>query len=484
MGKIIKDDISIVICGEAGQGVQTIEKLLIGVFKGALLNVFATKEYMSRVRGGSNSVEIRVSSEQKHAYLKRIDLLVALDKDALSHLEDRISEGTVIIGEKEILQTGREMLDIPFSKIAAEEGNSIFANTAAAGLVLSLFKLDKSLLDGYLNKLFASKGAEIVQKNISAAGKGYSLGGTLIKDGKIDISISINAGIKDEIVLSGAEAIAIGSAAGGCNFVSAYPMTPSTGILTYLSQHSSELGIVTEQAEDEISAVNMSIGAWYGGARGFVVTAGGGFALMAEALSLAGMIESPLVISLGQRPAPATGLPTRTEQGDLEQALYSGHGEFPRIIFAPGTVEEAFYISQKAFNLADKYQVPVIILSDQYLVDCYYNLPAPNPATVPVDKYIIKTAGDYKRYSFNVNQDGVSPRGIPGNGEGLVCADSDEHDEEGHITESAVMRKKMVDKRLGKLEFLKKGVMPPEFRPPALIGVPKFWMALVPAKRY
>ena len=152
-----------------------------------------------------------------------------------------------------------------------------------------------------------------------------------------------------------------GRGCGGCDFVSAYPMTPSTGILTFLSKHADKLGIITEQAEDEISAVNMALGAWYAGSRGFVVTAGGGFALMAEALSLSGMIESPLVISLGQRPAPATGLPTRTEQGDLEQALYSGHGEFPRIIFSPGTVEEAFYITQKAFNLADKYQVPVII---------------------------------------------------------------------------------------------------------------------------
>jgi len=467
MNKSFKDDVSIVICGEAGQGVQTIEKLLIGVFKGASLHVFATKEYMSRVRGGSNSTEIRVSSLGKRSYLKRIDLLVALDKDALGHLADRITAETVIIGEKEILQADREIIDVPLSKIAAEEGSGIFANTAAAGFVLSLFRINRELLSGFINGLFAAKGPEIAAKNISAAGKGYDIGTRLLSEGGIEINVRADAAVKDHIILSGAEAVALGAAAGGCDFVSAYPMTPSTGILTYLSKHSGDLGIITEQAEDEISAVNMVLGAWYAGSRGLVITAGGGFALMVEALSLSGMLESPLVLSVGQRPAPATGLPTRTEQGDLENVLYSGHGEFPRIILSPGTVEEAFYLSQKAFDLADRYQVPVIILSDQYLADCYHDLASPDPAALPVTKYVVKTDKGYRRYSFTVNSDGVSPRGIPGNGEGLICADSDEHDEEGHITESAPVRKKMVDKRLSKLEFLKREVIPPDLYGPA-----------------
>ena len=463
MLKVFNDDISIVICGEAGQGVQTIEKLLVGVFKTARINVFATKEYMSRVRGGNNSTEIRVSSVKRRAYLSRIDLLVALDKDAVNHLASRITDKTVIIGDNGKLGLQREIIDVPLLKIAREERNPIYANTAAAGVVLGLFGIDQDRFSGYLTKLFASKGPDIVERNISAASKGFEIGRALVVEGKISIDVKANSAVKDEVVLSGAEAVALGAAAGGCDFVSAYPMTPSTGIFTFLARYGKELGIITEQAEDEISAVNMALGAWYAGARGFVMTAGGGFSLMVEALSLAGMMESPLVLSVGQRPAPATGLPTRTEQGDLEHVVYSGHGEFPRIVFSPGTVEEAFSMTQKAFNLADKYQVPVIILTDQYLADCYYNLPMPNHYSVEVEKGFKETGGDYKRYSFKLNKDGVSPRGVPGCGSGLVCADSDEHDENGHITEDLGIRKKMVEKRLGKMEFLKRGVMPPEF---------------------
>jgi 2-oxoglutarate ferredoxin oxidoreductase subunit alpha len=466
MKRQFKDDISIVICGEAGQGVQTVEKLLVKLFKSAGFNVFATKEYMSRVRGGSNSTELRVSSEKKRSYLRRIDLLVAIDKEALPHLAARITEKTLIIGDNNVLGYKGEMVDAPFSKIAAEEGSPIYANTSAVGLVAALFGIEFELLSGYLGSVFSAKGAEVVSKNISAAKKGYDFGIGISGPEKVIVNVARNTNIKDEIVLSGAEAIALGATAGGCDLVSAYPMTPSTGIFAFLAAHSEELGIVTEQAEDEISAINMALGGWYAGARGLVITAGGGFALMSEAMSLAGMIESPLVVSVGQRPGPATGLPTRTEQSDLELVLYAGHGEFPRAVLSPGTVEEAFYLTQKAFNVADKYQVPVIILSDQYLADCYYNLPILDAVSVPIQKQIVKTTKDYKRYSYELNPDAVSPRGIPGYGEGLVCVDSDEHNEEGHIVEDAATRKKMVEKRLGKLEFIKRATMPPELYGP------------------
>jgi 2-oxoglutarate ferredoxin oxidoreductase subunit alpha len=207
----------------------------------------------------------------------------------------------------------------------------------------------------------------------------------------------------------------------------------------------------------------MAIGAWYCGARAMVSTSGGGFALMVEGLSLAGMLESPIVIHLAQRPAPATGLPTRTEQADLEFALYSGHGEFPRILFSPGTLQQAFYLTARAFNLADKFQMPVFILSDQYLVDTYYNIPAFDLSKIKVEKYFVKTGADYRRYEMAPN--GISPRGIPGFGQGLVCLDSDEHDEEGHITEDLKLRTKMVNKRLKKLESAKKEIIPPELFP-------------------
>ncbi|NQT01917.1 MAG: 2-oxoacid:acceptor oxidoreductase subunit alpha, partial [Planctomycetes bacterium] len=221
-----------------------------------------------------------------------------------------------------------------------------------------------------------------------------------------------------------------------------------------------DFGIIAEQAEDEIAAINMATGAWYAGARAMVTTSGGGFALMTEGLSLAGMLESPIVIHLAQRPGPATGLPTRTEQADLELALYAGHGEFPRILLAPGNIEDAFYLTRKAFNLADKYQIPVFILTDQYFVDSYYNTVRPDLSDINIEKHIIKTDVDYKRYKLTDN--GISPRGIPGYGKGLVAVDSDEHDEAGHITEDLGLRVEMVDKRLKKFELLKNEAIPPK----------------------
>jgi len=208
----------------------------------------------------------------------------------------------------------------------------------------------------------------------------------------------------------------------------------------------------------------MGLGAWYAGARAMVTTSGGGFALMTEGVSLAGMLESPMVIHLAQRPGPATGLPTRTEQGDLELALYAGHGEFPRIILAPGTIEDAFYLTQQAFNLADKYQVPVFVLTDEYFMDSYYNTAAPDVAKAKVEKHITRTPKDYQRYAFT--KTGVSRRGVPGYGEGLVLVDSDEHDTQGHITEDLDVRIKMVDKRLKKGELLKADIFPPELTGP------------------
>ena len=226
-------------------------------------------------------------------------------------------------------------------------------------------------------------------------------------------------------------------------------MSPSTGVLTLLAQHGDEFGIVVEQAEDEIAAINMALGASYAGARALVTTSGGGFALMEEGVSLAGVQEMPVVIHLGQRPGPATGLPTRTEQGDLELALYAGHGEFPRALLAPGTIQEAFALSQKAFDLAAKYQTPVWLLTDQYLLESAYNVPFGELALAPVEKHLISAEKGYQRYA--ITPSGISPRAVPGWGQETIPADSHEHREDGHITEDETMRTAMVDKRLRKL---------------------------------
>ncbi|HEU25055.1 MAG: 2-oxoacid:acceptor oxidoreductase subunit alpha [Mesoaciditoga sp.] len=467
---MFKDDLSIVLCGEAGQGIQTVEKFLTRVLKFDGFNVYATKEYMSRVRGGFNSTEIRVSSKNVKAFVNRIDILVTLKKGAIQHLKNRVDDHTIILGEASNVDDGYKFIEVPFTKIATEIGDKIFSNTVGVGTLSAVIGVDFKTLEKYLEEFFERKGKDIVNKNVEAAKRGFEIGEGLVKQGKIKVEIKKDPDIKDDLLLDGASAIGLGAIAGGCNFISSYPMTPSTGILTFLAEHAKEFGIVAEQAEDEISAVNMAIGAWYAGSRAMVTTAGGGFALMVEGMSLAGMIESPLVVNLGQRPAPATGLPTRTEQGDLLFALYSGHGEFPKILLAPGTLEDAFYLTQKAFYFADKFQVPVIILSDQYLVDSYYNISNLEIPKAQPQKFIVETSKDYKRYQLVEN--GISPRGIPG-GAGLVDVDSDEHDESGHITEDLDIRVKMVEKRLKKFDAIRAEVIPPE-----LIG-PKNYETLV-----
>lgn len=459
-----KQSTSLVICGEAGHGIQTVEGLLTQIFKLGGLNVFATKEYMSRVRGGSNSTQIRVSSNKVSAPVKRIDILIPLDKSALPHLKRRIGKNTVILGEKEKIFPEREILDVPFTRVAKEIGNPIFSNIVAVGLIAAIFRINQQIPLEYTRKHFFTKGENIVQGNITAIKRGYELASDLIKKESVaQLSIPVpdpEQNIKEEIILNGAEAVSLGAISGGCNFISAYPMSPSTGVLSFLSQHAKKFNIITEQAEDEISAINMALGAWYAGARGMVTTSGGGLALMEEGVSLAGMLEIPVVIHLAQRPGPATGLPTRTEQGDLELALYSGHGEFPRIIYAPGGIQDLFYLTQRAFNLADKFQIPVFVLTDQYLMDSYYNTMEFKLTEMDIERYTRKTKKNYKRYQLTKN--GISDRGIPGWGEGLVLVDSDEHDEQGRITEDLNLRTKMVDKRLKKFKEIKKDEISPE----------------------
>ncbi|MBD3227037.1 MAG: 2-oxoacid:acceptor oxidoreductase subunit alpha [Candidatus Lokiarchaeota archaeon] len=451
-----KDNISVVICGAAGQGIQTVEMILTKICKLNGYNIFATREFMSRIRGGINSTEIRVSSKPVKNYVSNIDILIPLNEGAIPHLSKRINDESIIIGEEKNIDNSNisnkcKILNVNFSKIAKDIGGKIYGNIIATGLISGLLEIKKSILTEYIKKFFSSKEKEIIENNKKAILKGYDLGSNFLKNKEIKLNLNTNSEVEDHIVINGAEAVGLGSLAGGCNFISSYPMSPSTAVLVFLSEHMKDFDIVSEQAEDEISAINMGLGAWYAGGRAMITTSGGGFALMNEGLSLAGMIESPMVFHLAQRPGPATGLPTRTEQGDLLFSIFAGHGEFPRVIYAPGTLEDAFYLTQKAFNIADKFQVPVIILTDQYLMDSYYNLEAFDFSEIINDEYIVKTDEGYKRYELN--DEGVSPRGVPGYGDGLVMVDSDEHNEFGKITENFDVRVKMVDKRLRKLDL-------------------------------
>ncbi|OGX54325.1 MAG: 2-oxoacid:ferredoxin oxidoreductase subunit alpha, partial [Omnitrophica WOR_2 bacterium RIFOXYA12_FULL_38_10] len=437
-----RDDLSIVIAGEAGQGIETIEIILTKLLKRAGYNVFAAKEYMSRVRGGTNSIGIRISSRPVACFVNRIDIVFPLDKKAIMRLKPRMTEKTIIVGDKKALATDEKIIDIPFLDLAESIGNPIFANIIAVGFAIGLLDIGQDVLLLFLSEYFSKKGKEIIDQNVRAGQIGWDLGQEKQKSLDISFEIKKDISVANEFIINGHQAISLGAIAGGCNFIPSYPMSPSTGVLTFMAQQGENFGIVVEQAEDEISAINMGLGSWYAGGRAMVTTSGGGFALMTEGISLAGCIESPMVIHLAQRPGPATGLPTRTEQGDLELALYAGHGEFPRVIYTPGNIQDAFLCAYKAFELADKYQVPVIILTDQLLLDSYYNISGLPIITEEIKNLIIKTQAGYKRYQITEN--GISDRGIPGYGEGFVCVDSDEHDEGGYITEDFDTRIAMV----------------------------------------
>ncbi len=467
MINFISMDYSIKIGGEAGQGIQTIGDTLARIFSRAGYYVFTHQDYESRIRGGHNFFQIRFSDKPVFASKKQIDIIVALDKDSiLLHQKELSSNGQIIYDSSSIKQKYEmpSFLDIPFVNLAIEHGgNRIMANTVATGAVLGMIGMEPDILFSIIKETFKRKGEEIIKANINAATAGYDYA---VKQ-CIKCSFSASPVSKPKILISGSEAIGLGAIAAGCKFYSAYPMTPSTAIMNYIASKEREYGIIVEQAEDEISAINMAIGASFAGVRAMTGTSGGGFALMVEGLALAGMTETPIVIALGQRPGPATGLPTRTEQAELLFALHAGHGEFPRVIFAPGTPEQAFYLTNKAFDLAEKYQIPAFIIFDQYLADSQLTLEDLDLNKLNYHDYRLrgdelKKLTGYKRHAFT--DSGISPLGIPGESENLIVTDSDEHDEEGHIIEDAGTRTKMVNKRLfKKLHYLRKEIEPPSF---------------------
>ena len=381
-------DITIKIAGEAGQGLQTMGQLLAKAFSRGGWHVFANQVLQSRIRGGHNWFQIRIADSPVLAHSDATDILIALDDESVYHTRE-LNESSIIIFDSSLITYNPErglILDIPFEKTAKENGgNKLMGNAVALGAVLGILEYDINILFGLLRESFQDKNPEVVQANIQTAQAGYNLACQKIKgnkpegDGLASDSQShtfsplnrINGSPK--MLINGSETIALGALAAGCKFISAYPMSPSTGIMTYLASKAKEFNLMVEQSEDEIASINLALGASYAGVRAMTATSGGGFALMVEGLSLSGMTETPIVIVDAQRPGPATGLPTRTAQEDLEYVIYAGGGESPRAVVAPLTIEDAFYLTVKAFNLADKYQIPVIILSDQLLADSLFN---------------------------------------------------------------------------------------------------------------
>ena len=458
-------DVSIRIAGEAGQGIQTIGSLLCRIIRNCGWEFMANQDYMSRVRGGNNSYTLRISDRRVLSLSDHVDILIPLNAESIALHRSALKPRGRIILDKERLAPGENhpsFLDVPFEAIALKQGgNARYAGSVALGALTGMLGIDIESVESVVWEFFASMGLAVAEDNGACAQMGYDLGRkepNFQKIGKVQASAS-------RFLLDGNEAIALGAVYAGCRFYSGYPMTPSTTIMETLAGFSSEMPLIVEQAEDEIAAINMVIGASYAGIRAMTGTSGGGFALMTEGISLAAMLETPVVIVNGQRPAPATGLPTRTEQADLDLVLHAGHGEFARVVYAPGTIEEAFELTITAFDVADRFQVPAIILSDQYMADMVTPVVLLRNGDLPRSRHTLarmvpKEEGTYLRY--RLTETGVSPRAIPSWISSVVYADSDEHTEEGHITEDAAIRKAMVEKRFTiKMDLLLKEVLSP-----------------------
>ena len=447
---------NILIGGSAGQGLDTLSDFLERSIKKFGFYVFSNKDYMSRVRGGHNFIQIRFGENKIYSHKNELDLILALDENTISYHKDRLKDDGIIISDKSIKNEDKKIIKLPLIETAKGLSLSKAFTSVAAGVILKYFSIDLENIDKY----FSSKLSEDIRnKNIQAVKLGYDLIESKYKMQGNDLS--------NHILINGNNAIALGAIAGGLDFYSAYPMTPATSIMTYLAKKQVETGMVVDQAEDEIAAINFAIGASYAGARAMTGSSGGGVSLMVEAFGLAGITETPIVIVDSQRPGPATGLPTRTEQSDLSFLLTASQGEFPRILISVRNAEDAFYKTVKALNLADKYQTVVILLTDQYLADSNITIPKYNLNNIEIERYIsngeeLKEDEEYKRYK--VTQSGISPRMIPGNSKNqVVLVDSDEHTEESHITEEAEVRNAQMEKRMKKLELIKNDIEEPEF---------------------
>ena len=465
-------DISIRIGGEAGQGIQSISSIIARTFVRQDFYVFINQDFASRIRGGHNFDQVRISNAPVRAIADKVHILIALDKETIKQDIDCLADNGVLMFDADAIGFTSENPNhfaIPFGQIASEAGKSkIMINSVATGAAIALMDCELQPVLDCIKEQFQQKGSEMVENNQRSATVGYDF---VRRNSKVKPSLKVPSAktVRRKMLLTGSQAMALGAMASGLKFYSGYPMSPATAIMEFVSSRAEKYNIVLEQAEDEISAINMVIGANFAGARAMTATSGGGFCLMVEALSLAGMTETPAVIVVAQRPGPSTGLPTRTEQADLKFVMHAGHGDFPRAVLAPGYPEQAVVLMSKAFNLADKYQIPVIVLGDQYFNDSYFTVDELDIRDIVIDRGHILSDQDlpspheYNRYA--ADDSGISPRILPGHTKAVLYADSDEHTTAGHITESAAIRNQMMRKRMQKMEGMQREIGPPEIYP-------------------
>jgi len=446
-------DTSIVVAGQAGQGIQLISRTLGQVLVRSGYHVLVTQDVMSRIRGGHNFARIRVGDRPVAADADSNQLAVVLHPELLPLYPVETYKTVLADAEPGTAPVG--VIGIPLKAMAMEHGSDpVMASAVALGAAVAIIGHKLGPVEALLHQGIRGKSADVVERNIQCARAGFEA----IERSQAQccgVRIPVRECGAPRLLISGAEALALGAIAAGARFVSGYPMSPGTPILEFCASLGTELGLVVEQTEDEVAAVNMALGASFAGKPSVVATAGGGFSLMVEGLSLAGMTETPVTIFLGMRPGPGTGMATRTAQADLLFAVYAGHGEFPRAVLAPADAAQAFEAGYRAVRMAEKYTTPAIVVFDQWLGDALWTIDEPQLARLESGPQVAdaawkdRPAYSYRRYEPAVG--GVSPRILPGLANQLVYADSDEHNEEGHITELAEMRVRMVDKRNVKL---------------------------------
>jgi 2-oxoglutarate/2-oxoacid ferredoxin oxidoreductase subunit alpha len=469
-----KFDFALGIGGAAGQGIATPGDILARIFVRRGLHLNTYNAYQSIIRGGHIFLTVRVADRKVRNHGDKLDLLLCLNQDTMTRHLQLLGPGARAIFNSDTIEPGQaaqgvHLCSMPIAQLTNNNRNSLVQNTVALGVMMSLLGLDFQILEKTLTLQFQRKGQALVDENVGVARAGFDHANKNFEP----FPFTLPSGPKPLAVWSGNEALAMGGAAAGVKFYCAYPMSPSTGVLHWMAANARELGIMVRQVEDEIGVANMAIGAAHAGCRAMCATSGGGFALMTEAIGMAGMMEVPVVFINVQRAGPSTGVPTKTEQGDLWQALGASQGDFERFIVAPRDALDAFNTIPELFNLADKCQCPGIVITDLLISEGRYSV---EPDEINMQPKIDRgdlildpaPANGYLRYKDT--ESGISPRAVPGL-EGYVhVVATDEHDEDGILISDEFTnphkRRKMVEKRARKFKGIASQIAAPQLEGP------------------
>jgi len=473
-----KIDLSIAIGGAAGQGIATPGDILARIFVRRGLHLNAYNAYQSIVRGGHIFLTLRTSDEPVLSFGDKLDVMIPLNQDTMNrHLGLMKAGSTVLYNGDKIkpgdAETGVQLCPFSVKELAPKIKGDLVQNTIALAAVLQLIGVEFKILEDILTLQFKRKGQAVIDENVGVARTGYEYAAARFKP----LTISLPDTGRRLAFFEGNQALAMGGAAAGVRFYCAYPMSPSSGVLHWMARHARQLGIMVRQVEDEIGVINMAIGAAHAGCRAMCATSGGGFALMTEGLGAAAMMEIPLVCINVQRAGPATGVPTKTEQGDLWQVLGAGQGDYPRIIVAPNNIPDCYKTVPQLFNLVDKFQCPGIILSDLLLsegrssvdpTELDFGVPINRGAVIGLNGVTPPLNGGYKRYQLT--EDGISTRALPGTPGFEHVVATDDHDEAGVLISDEYTnphkRQAMHEKRMRKMESIL-----------SLIDAPSLWGA-------